>query len=112
MAKLDYENMTEDIKKRFGVLSEYEQQAVDAIMEARDYSIEEALDTVESGDYGFYPEIFSLTDLAYELVQEGFFGDPKTMGMLVNYIDYEKLGEDLCRYDNYIETSLGLVRIQ
>jgi len=112
MANLDRESMTKNVKKRFGALSEYEQKAVKAIMEALDCSIEEALDTVESGDYGFYPEIFSLADLAHELVQEGFFGDPKTMGVLVNYIDYEKLSEDLRRYDNFIETSLGLVRIQ
>ena len=112
MTTLNRENMVKNVKKRFEALSKYEQKAVEAIMEALDYSIEEALDTVESGDYGFYPEIFSLADLAHELVQEGFFGDPKTMGVLVNYIDYEKLGEDLCRYDNYIETSLGLVRIQ
>jgi len=50
MAKLDYGNMAKGIKKRFGVLSEYEQQAVEAIVEVWDYSLEEALEIVESDD--------------------------------------------------------------
>ena len=55
MAKFDYKNMTEGAKKRFDALSEYDQQAVEAIVEVWDYSLEEALDIVERGDYEFHP---------------------------------------------------------
>jgi len=110
MANLDRENMAEDVKKRFDALSEYERQAVEAIMEATDYSIEEALDYVERGDFEFYSEIFSLADLAHTLVEEGYFGDPKAMGVLLDYVDYDWFGSDL-RHDGYTETSLGVVRV-
>jgi len=113
MAKLDYRRMTWDAMQRLSWLTDYEQQAVAAIMEAEDYSIEEieeALDIVENGNFEFYPEIFSMADLARELVEEGCFGKPKAMGELLDYVDYKKLGEDL-RQDGYTETSLGIVRI-
>ncbi len=127
--------MTEDVKKRFDALSEYEQSAVKAIMEAWEYSIkkalseyeqsavkaimeawgysiEKALDVVERGDFEFYPEIFTLADLACELVETGRFGDLETMGVLAEFIDYERFGAYLYRYDNYMETSQGVVRIR
>jgi len=51
MAEFERERLAEDVMERFDALSEYEQQAVEAIMKAKDYSIEEALDIVEKGDY-------------------------------------------------------------
>ena len=54
-----------------------------------------------------------MADLAYKFVQEGYFGDPKDMGTLANYIDYKQLGADL-RFDGCDgceETSLGVIRI-
>jgi len=54
MAKFDYKNMTEGAKKRLGALSEYEQQAVEVIVEVWDYDIENALEVVESGQFVFY----------------------------------------------------------
>jgi len=123
MAKLDYGNMAKGIKKRFGVLSEYEQQAVEAIVEVWDYSLEEALDIVERGDivevwdysleealdivergdYEFHPEISTLVDLAHKFV------NPRAIGLLEDYINYEKFAADLYE-DNYRETSLGVIR--
>ena len=54
MVKLDRESMAEDVKKRFDALSEYDQQAVEAIVEVWDYDIENALEVVESGQFVFY----------------------------------------------------------
>ena len=51
MAKFERERLAEDVMERFDALSEYEQQAVEAIMKAKDYSIEDALTIVENGDY-------------------------------------------------------------
>ena len=104
MAKLDYGNMAKGIKKRFGVLSEYEQQAVEAIVEVWDYSLEEALEIVESDDYEFHPEISTLVDLAHKFV------NPRAIGLLEDYINYEKFAADLYE-DNYRETSLGVIQI-
>ena len=115
MAKLDRENMAEDVRERFDELSDYEQRAIEAIMEARDCSIEEALDIVESGDYDFYPEFTSMADIAYELVHEyGLFGIPSDILAKIDpYIDYDKLGLDISVSDDsdYYDTSFGIVRI-
>jgi len=110
MPKLDYESMAEDIRGRFDALTEYEQWAVAAIMEAYDDSLEGALETVERGDFDFYPGIYSLGDLAYYLVEKGYFGDLETLGPLVKHIDYSGLGETL-RQDCYVATSQGVVRL-
>ena len=110
MVNLDRENMAEDIRKRFDNLLDYEQLAIAAFMEVGDYSIEEALDIVESGDYEFYPGVDSMADLAYEFIHEyGMFGlNPDTLEKIGPYIDYEKLGSDLS-VDGYCKTSYGIV---
>jgi len=110
MITLDRENMAEDVKRRLDALTEYEQQAVEAIVEAYDYSLEEALDVVEEGEYDYYPDVYTLEDLARVYVQEGAYGDPKAIGQLMDYIDYDKLGALLSYYD-WRETSLGVIQI-
>ena len=47
--------MAEDIRGRYDALSEYEQNAVRAIMGMWDYSIEDALTIVDNGGYDIYP---------------------------------------------------------
>ena len=111
MANLNRENMAADIKKRFDDLSSLEQCAVNAIMGAYDYSIEDALTIVEDGDYDFYPGIKRMDTLAHVLIQEGLFGDPEEMGAVRSYIDYEGLSAFL-RDAGYIVTSLGALRVQ
>lgn len=91
-------------------LDEYDQKAVQAIMEANGCDLEDALGIFHDGNYCFYPSCDSLEDLAYEMVEEGLFGNLKDMGNLVNYIDYERLGRDL-GFDGYAETKYGVIRI-
>ena len=91
--------MVKDVKKSFDVLPDRGQQAVEAIMEAWGYSLEEAVEIVERGDYEFYPGIFT-----FELAKAG------CSEMLAEYIDYERLSADLY-HDNYRETDLGVVQI-
>ena len=68
------------------------------------YSIEDALDIYDYTEY--YPRM-TLEDVAEELVDDGVFGDiPET---IKHYIDYEKLGRDLC-LDGYVETPKGVFR--
>jgi len=63
MVDLDRENMAEDVKRRLGALTEYERQVLEALMEAGDYSLEEALDYVERGEYEYHPGVESMADL-------------------------------------------------
>ena len=119
MANMDRENMAVDIKKslkkRFDALSDWEQQAMGALMEARGYSIKQALDIVESGEFEFYPGITSLEVLAYRFIHEHAWSafldwDPDTVDALEPYIDYDKLGAAFYA-DGYRETSSGVVRV-
>ena len=111
MAEFERERLAEDAKQRLDALTEYEQQAVEAIMKAKDYSIEDALTIVENGDYDFYPGIKRMDTLAHVLIQEGLFGDPEEMGAVRCYIDYEGLSASL-RDAGYIVTSLGVLRVR
>jgi len=96
---------------KFEHKSLYEHCAAKAIMEAWDYSIEDALTIVENGDYDFYPGIKRMDTLAHVLIQEGLFGDPEEIGAVRCYIDYEGLSAFL--HDaGYIVTSLGTVRVR
>jgi len=120
MVKLDRENMVEDIRKRvkkrlikrFDALSDWEQQAMGALIEAGDYSIDQALDSVENGEFEFYSDITSLADLAYRFVHGGEWGDPSILEKIGPYIniDYDKLASDLYE-DGYRKTSFGIVRL-
>ena len=109
MAKFDRKSLAEDVQRRFDVLSEYEQCAMKAIMEAYDCSIEDALTIVEDGDYDFYPGIKRMDTLAHVLIQEGLFGGPEDIGVLRCYIDYDGLSTFLSDA-GYIVTSLGALR--
>jgi len=110
VAKFERENMAEDAMERFNAMSEFDQLAVEAIVETGVYNLEEALEIVKNEDYEFYPEISSLTDLARKFVQEELHDNPKVLRRLKYYIDYKKIAADLYR-DNYRETSLGVVQI-
>jgi len=77
MASLVRENMAEDIKKRFDVLTNWEQQAIEALMESEDYSIEEALDIVESGKYEFYPGLRAYIWRRMRQYRPGLSGEDK-----------------------------------
>lgn len=101
----DYIN---ELAERFEDMNYDEQDAVGAVIEATGYSLEEALDIVEKGSYTLYSECDTLEDLARELFDDGCFGDTKAMGILVNYIDFASLGDDLGD-DGYYETSYGVI---
>jgi len=120
MANMDRENMAVDIRKRvkkrlmkrFVALSDWEQQAMGALMEAGGYSIDQALAIVEVGEFEFYPGITSLADLAYRFVHGGAWGDPGILEKIGPYIniDYDKIALDLYE-DGYRKTSSGIVRL-
>ena len=108
----EYENIDylNQLIEEYESLDTYDQEVVQAIIEAHGCDLEDAMGILRDGNYSYYPGCHSLEDLAYEMVEEGLFGDPKQMANLVNYIDYERLGRDL-GFDVYTETSNGVIRI-
>lgn len=105
----EYEDLEalNELAERYENLHRYEQEVVAAIIEAGGYSLEEALDVLEDGRYVFYKGQ-SLEDVAYNLVEEGCFGN--IAGNLKNYIDYSAIARDL-GFDGYSETKYGVIRI-
>jgi len=108
MAYLDRESMSEDTRKRYDALTDYEQRALAAILEAETVSIEEALEIVENKTYEFFPDITTMADLARKLVHEEEWYDPYTVAKLDPFIDYVKMGVDLYR-DGYCATCFGVI---
>ena len=108
MAYLDRESMAEDTRKRYDALTDYEQRAMAAIMEASTVSIEEALEIVESKTYEFFPDITTMGDMARKLVREEDWYDPYTVSRLSPYVDYDKMGVDLYT-EGYCDTRFGVI---
>ena len=88
----EYDNAIETLQS----LQELQESGVDedvvaAIMEAEDYSVKEAIEVAESGDYYFYPDVNNDADLGYAVVEEfGSLGD--VLGdRVVDYIDEDAM---------------------
>lgn len=62
--------------------------------------VETLEDAIEKYNDVILYDVDSYSDLARDFVNDGIWGDTKTMGNLVNYIDYESLGRDLS-YEGY-----------
>lgn len=68
-----------------------DEDVLEAIIEATGYSVKEAIEIAERGDYYWYPGISSYTDLAYEVIDElGGIGEAVGKNV-VNYIDEDKM---------------------
>lgn len=68
------------------------------------------LDDVRSTELYLYADCDTLSDLAYELVQEGFYGEiPDSIS---TYIDYEAMGRDLSLDGCYYETAYGVLEVE
>ncbi len=83
-------------------LDDYDQQKVFYLMDITGYDRDEALEHHE--DVTYYPQM-TLEDVAYELIEDGIFGD--IADNIKGYIDYAKLARDL-GIDGYYETENGV----
>lgn len=103
-------NMLNEQMKKYENLSEYDKELVQAILEAECKTFDEAINCVEEGNCTLY-EVDEPEDLAQNFVEEGYYGDIDKMGILANYIDFEKLGRDIMFAGNYYEVSQGILCI-
>ena len=67
------------------------------------YTLDEAIEKVNNGDYRIYSECNDMTDIAYEVVEEcGYLNNvPENVA---RYFDYEAFGRDLGIEGIYIFT--------
>ena len=97
------------IDKAFEILEkiDYSQYSADEIKAF--YEIGNDIDDIDNYELYLYPNCETLSDLAYEFVQEGLYGN--IPDNIANYIDYEAMGRDL-GFDSFYETSKGILEVR
>lgn len=100
----EYDNLTElnEFAEQLTELSDWDQEKVIFLIEEIGFDRKEAIDHYE--DVAFYQNM-TMEDVAYELVEEGIFGD--ISDSIKSYIDYERLARGLTM-DGYNETDKGV----
>lgn len=99
----EYENIDKlnDIAERIKELDEEKSKVVKALIQKLDYTLYEAIDKVNSGDYMIYNDCENMTDVAYQVVEEcGYLEN--VPDNVARYFDYESFGRDLGVERTYI----------
>lgn len=99
----EYENI-ENINELAEALEAADKDVIEALIEAYNYSLREAL---RREDRAIFYKGYTLEDLAYELVEECYpmKGIPE---IFTRYFDYEAFAHDLS-FDGYTEVSGGVI---
>lgn len=101
----EYESLDtlNEIAERIEELGEEESEVVKALMSELGYTLNEAIDKVNSGDYRIYSDCDDMTDIAYQVVEEcGYLNN--VPDNVARYFDYESFGRDLGIEETYIFT--------
>ena len=92
----EYENLDtlNEIAEKLNELEEEESTVAKALMSECGYTLDEAIEKVNNGDYRIYSECNDMTDVAYEVVEEcGYLNNvPENVA---RYFDYEAFGRDV-----------------
>lgn len=99
----EYENIDKlnDIAERIKELDEEGSKVVKALIQKLDYTLDEAIDKVNSGDYMIYNDCENMTDVAYQVVEEcGYLEN--VPDNVARYFDYESFGRELGIVGNYM----------
>lgn len=106
----EYTNIDE-LNKVAKTLSELDGNSVDIINAYlyHGYDINEAIQEIEAGNYSFFPGCNDFSDLAYDMLENGYFGDiPDNIRF---YIDLEKLGQTIECEGTFYFSDAGCVEI-
>lgn len=101
----EYENIDtlNEIVERLDELDEEESKVVKALMSELGYTLNEAIEKVNNGDYRIYSDCDNMTDIAYQVVGEcGYLNN--VPDNVARYFDYESFGRDLGIEGTYIFT--------
>lgn len=99
----EYENLDtlNEIAERIEELDEEGSKVVKALIQKLDYTLDEAIDKVNSGDYMIYNDCENMTDVAYQVVEEcGYLEN--VPDNVARYFDYESFGRELQTEGTYI----------
>lgn len=101
----EYESLDtlNEIAEQIEKLGEEESEVVKALMSELGYTLNEAIDKVNSGDYRIYSDCDDMTDIAYQVIEEcGYLNN--VPDNVARYFDYESFGRDLGIEGTYIFT--------
>lgn len=101
----EYESLDtlNEIAERIEELGEEESEVVKVLMSELGYTLNEAIDKVNSGDYRIYSDCDDMTDIAYQVVEEcGYLNN--VPDNVARYFDYKSFGRDLGIEGTYIFT--------
>lgn len=99
----EYENLDtlNNIAAQIEELDEEESKVVKALMSECGYTLDEAIEKANNGDYRIYYDCDSMTDIAYQVVEEcGYLNN--VPDNVARYFDYESFGRDLGIEGTYI----------
>lgn len=101
----EYENIDKlnDIAERIKKLDGEERNVVKALIQKLDYTLDEAIEKVNNGDYRIYYDCDDMEDVAYHVVEDCGYLD-KVSDNVACYFDYESFGRDLGIEGTYIFT--------
>lgn len=101
----EYENIDtlNEIAERIKELDEEESKVVKALMQKLGYTLDEAIEKVNNGDYRIYYDCDDMEDVAYQVVEDCGYLD-KVPDNVAYYFDYESFGKDLGIEGTYIFT--------
>ena len=99
----EYENLDtlNEIAERIEELDEEESKVVKALMSELGYTLDEAIEKVNNGDYRIYSDCDDMTDIAYQVVEECEYLN-NVPNNVARYFDYEEFGRDLRIEGTYI----------
>ena len=107
----EYDNIEEinEIAEEIDNLDDYEQNIIEALIDDG-YDFETALEIVQDGDYYYFPDCDSMTDVAYQYCEEcGILSQiPED---LQGYFDFEAYGRDMGYNGNFIATDDGYIEV-
>lgn len=99
----EYENLDtlNEIAERIEELDKEESKVVKALMSELGYTLDEAIEKTNNGDYRMYYDCDSMTDIAYQVVEEcGYLEN--VPDNVARHFDYESFGRDLGIEGTYI----------
>lgn len=112
----EYPNL-EELNYLSGLISEMDHDEFDtfrAVLEAGITLPESGLEglinlTNNLDNFEYLPDVYEDSDLGYYYVEESGTYDTRIMGPLAGYIDYERLGRDICLEEGGIFTDYGYI---
>lgn len=110
----EYESLTKlnEMAEEMDELSGEELSIIEAYMEEVNNDYEEAMETINGGEYSIYHECSNMAEVAMAMVDEGLFGEFDERDTLHRYIDYDALGRDLNIEGTYVYVKGDYVEFQ